>query len=155
MSDLAREVRYRFYDLPLLEESKKRLHQAALDDLELLTGAPDSTERERLASLRDVFLQRQFTDKFFIHLLFKQTITGLFPALGLIKGKVGFHQQFVHFKVGGLGRHHANTATGIHHVAETIERFLEAFMDFVANCAGRFLVDMTGVEQYEFITTQP
>jgi len=49
---LAREVRYRLYDLPLFEESRKQVYDSVEDHLAYMSGNPNATDRhERLKAL--------------------------------------------------------------------------------------------------------
>ncbi len=47
VSDLAREVRYRFFDKPLFEDARKRVYEQVEQDLAELTANPDFSEQRR------------------------------------------------------------------------------------------------------------
>jgi acetyl/propionyl-CoA carboxylase alpha subunit/acetyl-CoA carboxylase carboxyltransferase component len=52
VSDLAREVRYHYFDQPLLERARERVYQEALDHLAELAARPPGADREaRIAAL--------------------------------------------------------------------------------------------------------
>ena len=52
MSDLAREVRYRYFDQPLFERARKQVYDQVEDHLAYMAANPDAADRhERLRAL--------------------------------------------------------------------------------------------------------